>query len=217
MAITKKKPTPKKKSVPKKKAITKKKPTPKKKSVGKGKPKLKKVEKDFSFTMTDFSLISGITLSGVRSAINAGKLVLNIDKKIDLRDTSARLFLAIHPLDDSTPMVFSDPSDDQFKDSSKTAIEIEKIKQMTLKLQIHNDKEIKKLLPRVLVDKFFGELFSIILSHFHNLGERMAPSIAADCKITDPQVKIKIKKSIDSEMMRSLGRVKQLGEKINKT
>lgn len=94
--------------------------------------------------------------------------------------------------------------------SSKHDAEIKRIEAQTANLQLKFAEQMKAVILLEKVDKKFGNLSSILLNHFHPLGDRLAPIIAGLCGVNDHEKILEIKKIIDKEIFRGLEETKRV-------
>jgi len=82
----------------------------------------------------------------------------------------------------------------------------------TKEVQLRIAKEMKELIPRELVEKFFGRVVGVLHTSFLYFGERTAAHIAGICEITEPAKKLDIQKVIDKEITGGLKELKSQAE-----
>ena len=68
----------------------------------------------------------------------------------------------------------------------------------------------KELVPRKLVQRTFGKLYTIDTNESMTLGDKLAADIAALCKISDPRIITKITEKYEREMYKVLAHKKRL-------
>lgn len=78
----------------------------------------------------------------------------------------------------------------------------------TKKLQLEIAQQMKEVIPRSFVEKFFGRITGVLHTHFLYLGERTSAHIAGICEITEPAKKLEIQQAIDKEITGGLQEVK---------
>lgn len=83
------------------------------------------------------------------------------------------------------------------------------IQEVRLKeLKIKQDR--LELIPRIMVAKIFGKLYSIDVNQWRTLGPNLAPEIAAEAGLDDPDVILRIEKIIEGGVFDILGDVKRV-------
>jgi len=88
----------------------------------------------------------------------------------------------------------------------------ERILTQNAREKINLAKEMGLLIEKDMVDKLFDKLYAILLNHFHPAGDRLSPVLCDVAGVTDPAVRIKMKKIIDEEVTRGLREFKREAE-----
>jgi len=96
--------------------------------------------------------------------------------------------------------------------ATKNDLDMKRIQATTAKIQLEIAQKMGTLILRDEVNKFSGRLSSVIVNHFFPLGGRVAPAIAAICKITDQAITQSIENEINKEVMRGLEEFKREAE-----
>lgn len=96
--------------------------------------------------------------------------------------------------------------------SQISAQAVQKVARIETALKTRADREAKRglLIERVLVSTVFARLYQVDTNELRTIGAKVAPDVAAELGVEDPETILKIEKRIDDEVLKVLSHIKRL-------
>jgi len=91
----------------------------------------------------------------------------------------------------------------------KYTADVKKIQEQIKRLQIASARDLRQLIPIQEINQLFEKQNSILISHFHPLGQRTAEMIAGVLEVSDPEKILQIEQIITDEQMKSINEFKK--------
>jgi len=96
--------------------------------------------------------------------------------------------------------------------SRLSGADIQKVARLETALKTRVEREAKRglLIERRLVQTVFGRLYQIDSNEMKTLGAKIAPDLAGEFGVEDPEVLLRVEKRIDDEVLKVLAHIKRL-------
>jgi hypothetical protein len=190
-------------------------------------------------TRAEFARKAGISREAINRALKSGRLKIMKQagkERINLNSARAKEFLKSRPRQRKIASKKKTRKKKQGKQPAKrrrlsdakvieklsnqqlsaeineiTKYDVEKIKlfEQIKQIQLKTKKARNELIDRALVQKVFAKIYTIDVSELRPIGNKLAPEIAAICKINNAKTIIKINEKIEREIFKSLQHVKK--------